>query len=97
MFHVSCIKKLLGQHPVSSLELPHLDEGGNLVLVPDSIVDMRERKLRNIMIHEYLIQWKDLPVEDATWEGEQILHHTNLQLLEDQQSQEGRIVISPFA
>lgn len=30
------------------------------------------------VIKEYLVQWKDLPLEDATWEGEMILQHLAL-------------------
>jgi hypothetical protein len=33
-------------------------------------------------------------VEDATWEGEHILQHPGLMLLEDKQSREGRTVMS---
>jgi hypothetical protein len=46
------------------------------------------------VIREYLIRWRDLPVEDATWEGDQILQHPSLQLLEGKQSREGRTVMS---
>ena len=83
VFHVSYLKKALGQHAVASLELPPLDEEGKLVLVPEGIADWRERRLRNKMVREYLIKWKNLPLEDATWEGEEILQHPSLQLLED--------------
>lgn len=86
VFHVSCLKKAWGQHAVTSPELPPLNEEGNLVLVPEGIADWRERKLRNKVIREYLIKWKDLPVEDAIWEGEEILQHPNLRFLEGQQS-----------
>jgi hypothetical protein len=41
-----------------------------LVLIPKEILDVRERRLRSGMIREYLIRWRDLPVEDATWEGD---------------------------
>ena len=50
------------------------------MLVPKEV---RERKLRNKVIQEYLIRWKDFPIEDATWEVDQILLHQNLELLED--------------
>jgi hypothetical protein len=33
-------------------------------------------------------------VEDTTWEGEHILQHPGLMLLEDKKSQEGRTVMS---
>jgi hypothetical protein len=76
-------------------KLPPLDEEGHLILVLDQILAFREKRLRNKTINEYLISWKDLPVEDATWEGEQILQHPELQLLEDKQSQGGRTVMFP--
>ena len=36
----------------------------------DRILDTRERSLRTKTIREHLIQWKDYPEEDATWEDE---------------------------
>ena len=96
VFHVSCLKKALGQHVVASPELPPLDEEGKLVLVPEGIADWRERRLRNKMVREYLIKWKNLPLEDATWEGEEILQHPSLQLFDDQQFWEERTIKSPF-
>ena len=44
-------------------------------------MDVWERKLRCGVIQEYLVKWKHMPVEDATWEGEKIKQHPNLQLL----------------
>jgi len=31
------------------------------------------------------VKWKDLPIEDATWESEQVLQLLGLKLLEDKQ------------
>ena len=70
VFHVSSLKKTLGQHIAPSTELPPLDDEGLLILIPEWIIQTRERKLRNRVIREYLVQWKELPPEDATWEGE---------------------------
>ena len=42
VFHVSCLKKALGQHITVSLELPPMDEEGKLILVPDEILEVRE-------------------------------------------------------
>ena len=85
IFHVSCLKKALGQQVTTATELPPMDDEGHLVLEPEAILDTRERHLMNRVIKEFLISWKNLPDEDATWEGEQILQHPLLQLLEDKQ------------
>jgi hypothetical protein len=68
---------------------------GKLVLVPEEVLEVQERKLQNRVIREYLVRWREFPAEDATWESEQILQHLNLQLLGDKQSREGRTVMSP--
>jgi hypothetical protein len=68
-FYVSCLKRALGKHITTSTELPPIDEEGKLILVPKEILESREQKLRNRTIKEYLVKWKDLPIEDATWEG----------------------------
>lgn len=85
VFHVSHLKKALGHNVVVYSDLPPLDEEGQLVLIPEEIIDFRERSLRRT-IKEYLVKWKNLPIEDATWENEEILQHPDLQLLEDKQS-----------
>ena len=83
VFHVSCLKKSLGQQIVTSEILPPLDDEGHLTLVPENILKTRERRLRSKIIKEYFVQWKDLPSEYATWEYENILQHPNLKFLED--------------
>ena len=95
VFHVSSLKKTLGQHIAPSTELPPLYDEGLLVLILEQILQVRERKLRNKVIREYLVKWKELSMEDATWEGEQVLQHPSLQLLEDKQFQAGMTVMSP--
>ncbi len=95
VFHVSCLKKAVGQQIVPSKSLPPLDEVDKLILVLEEAIETRERKLRNRTARVYLVQWKDLPYEDAIWEGESILQHPALRLLEGKQSREGRIVMSP--
>jgi hypothetical protein len=94
VFHVSCLKKAVGQQVSISEELPPLDEEGQLELVPEEVLEQRERRLRSRIIRECLVRWRGLPVEDATWEGEHILQHPGLMLLEDKQSREGRTVMS---
>jgi hypothetical protein len=94
VFHVSCLKKAVGQFINTSEELPPLDDEGQLELVPEEVLEFREQKLRSRVIRECLIRWRGLPVEDATWESEQVLQHPGLVLLEDKQFWEGRTVMS---
>ena len=65
-FHVSNLKKIVGQHISQSTELPPLDDEGILVLISERILQVRERKLKNRVIREYLVKWKAFPIEDAT-------------------------------
>ena len=95
IFHVPCLKKAIGQHVVATMDLPPIDDEGHLVLQPESILDTQKRQLRNMVIKEYLVQWRNLLDEDATWEGEKILNHPSLQLLEDKQHLRGEDYNSP--
>jgi hypothetical protein len=94
VFHVSCLKKAVGQFNSTLEELPLLDEEGQLELVSEEVLEFRERKLRSRVIRECLIKWRGILVEDATWESEQVLQHPGLVLLEDKQFWEGGIVMS---
>jgi hypothetical protein len=94
VFHVSCLKKVVGQQVSISEEFPPLHEEVQLELVPKEVLEKREHILRSKIIRECLVRWMGLPVEDATWEEEHILQHPRLMFLEDKQSQEGRIVMS---
>ena len=85
VFHVSCLKKALGQQVTVTDELPPMDDEGHLVLQPKAIIDTKERQLQSRTVREFLVRWKNLSDEDATWESEQILQHPSLQLLEDKQ------------
>jgi hypothetical protein len=56
VFHVSCLEKAVGQHFFISTEFPPLDEEGQLILIPEEVLETREKKLRNMSIKEYLIK-----------------------------------------
>jgi hypothetical protein len=50
VFHVSCLKKVIGDKiPVQTI-LPELDEEGKFILEPEAITDTIIRRLRNISI-----------------------------------------------
>jgi hypothetical protein len=91
VFHVSCLKKALGQQVAVTEELPPLDEEGQLILIPEDVLEVREKRLRNRSIKEYLIKWKNLPIEDASWEGEQVLQHMIWNCLWESNFRQGRL------
>ena len=72
-FHVSCLRKVIGDKlPVQTI-LPELDEEGKTILEPEVVKETRTQQLQNRSISEYLIKWKNLPVEDSTWEEENFI------------------------
>eukprot|EP00253_Pinus_taeda_P010070 PITA_10070 len=73
IFHVSCLKKALGQQVTMTDEIPPMDDEGHLVLQPEAIIDTRKRQLQSMTVLEFLVRWKNLSNEDATWENETIL------------------------
>jgi hypothetical protein len=95
VFHVSCLKRALGQHVVANEELPLVDEEGHLILIPEEILEVREKQLRNMSIKEYLVKWKNLPIEDASWENEQVIQQTGSGLLLGKQFPKGETVMFP--
>jgi hypothetical protein len=59
------------------------------------ITETRVKQLRSRVIKEYLVKWKDLPIEDATWESERMVQENGYGLLEGKQFPVGETVISP--
>jgi hypothetical protein len=66
VFHVSFLKKAVGQFINTSEELPPLDEEVQLELVSEEVLKQRECRLRSRVIKECLVRWRGLLVEDAT-------------------------------
>ena len=92
---MSFLKKAIDQYITPIEILPPMDEEGKLVLILEEILEVWEKRLRKRSIREYLIKWNDLPIEDATWENEQVVQETGLELLEGKQFLAGETVMSP--
>jgi hypothetical protein len=59
IFHVSFLKKVSVHKVTTYVDLPPLDEEGKLVMTPERIIDVRERRLRIRVMWEYLVAWRD--------------------------------------
>jgi hypothetical protein len=73
VFHVSLLKKTVGDHITTHTDLPPAADDGELLLEPKCVLDTRWVKRGSKFIEESLIQWKQLPRDDATWENTQEL------------------------
>ena len=73
VFHVSCLKKVIGENLTVQTILPEICEEGKIILEPEAVTETRTRRLRNRSISKYLIKWKNLPTEDSTWEDENFI------------------------
>ncbi|KAF7153105.1 hypothetical protein RHSIM_Rhsim01G0082400 [Rhododendron simsii] len=69
VFHVSLLKKKLGQDAVVQTELPLVREVGQMQLEPVAILDRRLVKQHNRPVTKVWIQWSNSILEDATWES----------------------------
>lgn len=67
-FHVSLLKKCVGQGVAVQTNLPAVASDGSINPVPEPILDYRWVKRGKKIVHEALIRWANLPLEDATWE-----------------------------
>jgi hypothetical protein len=73
IFHVSCLKKVIGAKCQIQTNLPELAEEGSIWLQPEAVLDQCEHRLRQRTIKEVLVQRKDTTPTNATWEPTTIL------------------------
>ena len=66
VFHVSCLKLILGQHVTPLPTLPPTDALGQVYTEPIAILQTRSKSLRSRVIIEVLVQWLGASLEDAT-------------------------------
>ena len=93
VFHVSLLKKynaadLHEDRPVVQQDIPEIEEPYYEI---ERILRWRKVKRRNKIVKQYLVLWKDYPVEEARWiEADQFSNPGQLQnyLEEDQPLEE---------
>ena len=73
IFHVSCLKKVIGDKLLVQTILLEIDEEGKIILESQVVTETITWQLRNPSILEYLIKWKNLPTKDSTWEDKNFI------------------------
>jgi hypothetical protein len=94
IFHVSCLKKVIGTKCQTQTSLPKLDEEGSIWLQPQAFLDQCECRLHQRTIKEVLVQWKDTTPIDATWEPTTICNNFLISSLEDKVSFKGEDMLA---
>ncbi|KZV39092.1 hypothetical protein F511_34262 [Dorcoceras hygrometricum] len=68
VFHASQLKKAVGKHS----QIQELPLGTEQDLTsnyePVNVLAQRQKKQAGVLIPQILVQWKDKPIEEATWE-----------------------------
>ena len=82
VFHVSCLKKVIGEKILVQEIFPELNNEGKDILEPEIVMETRTRQLQNRSTSDYLIKWKNLPTKDSTWEDDNFIQK-HLELLKN--------------
>ena len=68
VFHVSLLKKKLGDNVAANPTLPPVDNSGQFLIEPIAVLDRRLVKRNNQAVVQLLVQWVNMPTSEATWE-----------------------------
>jgi len=66
VFHVSLLKKKIGDEAVDMIDLPPMTAAGEMLIEPEAILDTRWIKKGSRFVEEILVKWKHLQTDDAT-------------------------------
>ena len=75
VFHVSLLKPHVPDTFLRINSSIPIDETGSFQMLPECILDSREKKLRGRVIQEHLVKWDIYPMEEASWVSVEDLRH----------------------
>ena len=73
-FHVSFLKKVIGDKIPVHIILLYINEEVEIILEPKTILQTRIKQLWKQTITKYQIKWKNVPSKHVTWEDELFMH-----------------------
>jgi hypothetical protein len=76
VFHVSQLKKHVGPKAVPQANLPMVTPEGYIKLAPVTVLDTRALPQQDNIITQWLVQWQNLDVSQATWEDKTFIKST---------------------
>lgn len=76
VFHISQLKKHIGPTAVPCTDLPLIGPNGQIRTEPVLVLEIRQIPRNNVAVVQWLVQWENLPPEDASWEDADFIKHT---------------------
>jgi hypothetical protein len=76
VFHVSQLKRHLGPSAVPNPDLPLVDQQGRIKTEPVLVLQTRQVPRNNLPVVQWLVQWANMPPDDATWEDASFMKAT---------------------
>ena len=76
VFHVSQLKKHVGDKSIPGPHLPLVNADGTVKTGPSEVLQVRQIPRNNAPVVQWLIKWINLPTEDATWEDADFIKYT---------------------
>lgn len=76
VFHVSQLKKHVGPTEIPTQDLPLVHTNGFIKTDPVAVLQTRQVPRNNLPVVQWLVQWANLPPEDATWEDASFMKGT---------------------
>jgi hypothetical protein len=68
VFHVSQLKKHLGDNVIPEPGLPLITLDGRIKMEPYQVLQTRSLPRNGVLVTQWLVQWTNLPPDDASWE-----------------------------
>ncbi|KAK0596660.1 hypothetical protein LWI29_017819 [Acer saccharum] len=73
VFHVSQLKKKVGDLVSVNPELPRVGPDGQFLVYPVAVLKRKLVKRHNSAVVQFLVQWSNAGPEDSTWEDSSVL------------------------
>ena len=92
-FLIPCLKKASRPHIVASMDFPLVHDESHFDFSPKAYLYTWEEQLEDILMREYVVNWRNLPYEDATGGRGEALQFYPCSFLRTRKIWEGRTVI----
>ena len=73
VFHVSLLKPFVPDNFLCLSAYVPIDAIGTFEMVPEYLLDSREKTLRGRTICDFLVKWKNYSIDDASWVSQEEL------------------------